>query len=67
MGTAFSVGFDPMLYNVDPRPAESETRVEAGSNTSTVNLRIVGGDEKGSLESDTVKYGSESYGTRTQK
>jgi hypothetical protein len=25
------------------------TRVEAGSNTSTVTLRVVGGDEKGSL------------------
>jgi hypothetical protein len=25
--------------------------VEAGSNTSTVTLRVVGGDEKGSLES----------------
>jgi hypothetical protein len=24
-----------------------ETRVEAGSNTSTVALRVVGGDEKG--------------------
>jgi hypothetical protein len=23
------------------------SRVEAGSNTSTVNLRVVGGDEKG--------------------
>jgi hypothetical protein len=30
---------------------------EAGSNTSTVTLRIVGGDEKGSLKSETVKYG----------
>jgi hypothetical protein len=27
--------------------------VEAGSNTSTVALRVVGGDEKGSLESET--------------
>jgi hypothetical protein len=43
------------------------TRVEAGSNTSTVTLRVVRGDEKGSLESETVKYGHESYGTRTQK
>jgi hypothetical protein len=42
-------------------------RVEAGSNTSTVTLRVVGGDEKGSLESETVKYGHESYGTRTRK
>jgi hypothetical protein len=40
--------------------------VEAGSNTSTVTLRVVGGDEKESLESETVKYGHESHGTRTQ-
>jgi hypothetical protein len=38
--------------------------VEAGSNTSTVTLRVVGGDEKGSLKSET-KYGYESKGTRT--
>jgi hypothetical protein len=31
-------------------------RVEAGSNTSTVTLRVVGGDEKGILKSETVKY-----------
>jgi hypothetical protein len=30
--------------------------VEAGSNTSTVTLRAVGDDEKGSLESETVKW-----------
>jgi hypothetical protein len=30
-------------------------RVEAGSNTSTVARRVVGGDKKGSLESETVK------------
>jgi hypothetical protein len=41
-------------------------RVEAGSNTSTVALRVVGGDGKGSLESETVKYG-ESHGTRIRK
>jgi hypothetical protein len=29
--------------------------VEAVSNTSTVTLRVVGGDEKGSLKSETVK------------
>jgi hypothetical protein len=28
----------------------SVARVEAGSNTSTVTLRVVGGDEKGSLD-----------------
>jgi hypothetical protein len=41
--------------------------MEAGSNTSTVALRVVGGDEKGSLESEKVKYGHESRGTRTRK
>jgi hypothetical protein len=41
--------------------------VEAGSNTSTVTLRVVGGDEKESLKSETVKYGYESKGTRTQE
>jgi hypothetical protein len=43
------------------------TRVEAGSNTFTVTLRVVGGDEKESLESETAKYGYESYGTGTRK
>jgi hypothetical protein len=46
---------------------KSVTRVEAGSNTATVTLRVVRGDEKGSLESETVKYGRESHGTRTRK
>jgi hypothetical protein len=49
------------------RQDRRHTRVEVGSNTTTVILRVVGGDEKGSLESETVKYGHESYGTRTQK
>jgi hypothetical protein len=40
--------------------------VEAASNTSTVSLRVVGGDEKGSLESETVKYGHEYNGTLTR-
>jgi hypothetical protein len=41
--------------------------VEAGSSTSTVTLRVVGGDEKGSLESETVKYDLEFQGTRTRE
>jgi hypothetical protein len=41
--------------------------VEAGSNTSTVTLRVVGGYEKGSLRSETVKYGRKSQGTTTEK
>jgi hypothetical protein len=40
----------PCLYN------ES---VFAGSNTSTVTVRVVEGDGKGNLESETVKYGHE--------
>jgi hypothetical protein len=49
------------------RGEEKKSRVEPGSNTSTVTLRIEGGDEKGSLESETVKYVHESYGTRTRE
>jgi hypothetical protein len=41
--------------------------VEAGSNTSTVTLRVIGGDERGSLKSETVKYGHVSQGTRTRE
>jgi hypothetical protein len=41
--------------------------VEVGSNTSTVTLRVVGGDEKISLKSETVKYGRESQDTQTQE
>jgi hypothetical protein len=44
---------------------EVDSRVEAGSNTSIVTLRVVGGDKKGSHESETVKYGRESHGTQT--
>jgi hypothetical protein len=40
---------------------------EAGSNTTTVVLRVVEGDEKRSLESETVKYGHEFHGTRTRE
>jgi hypothetical protein len=43
------------------------TRVEAGSNTSTMTLRVVGGDEKRSLKCETVKYGLKSQGTRTRE
>jgi hypothetical protein len=54
--------------NSEPRSrfVESVSCVEAGLNTSTVALRVVGGNEKGSLESETVKYVRESHGTRTR-
>jgi hypothetical protein len=48
-------------------PVSNLSRVEAGSNTSLVALRVVGGDKKGSLESETVKYGRESHGIRTRE
>jgi hypothetical protein len=37
------------------KPERKKHRVEAGSNTSTVTLRVVGGDEKGGLKCETVK------------
>jgi hypothetical protein len=53
------------LHKKPSRKERILTRVEAGLNTSTVTLRVVGGDKKGSLESETVKYGHEYYGTLT--
>jgi hypothetical protein len=49
MEIVFSVGFAPRLYTEHPRPAEDceKSHVKGGSNTSTVSLRVVGGDEKG--------------------
>jgi hypothetical protein len=35
--------------------------------TSTVALPVVGGDERGSLKYETVKYGHENKGTRTEE
>jgi hypothetical protein len=57
---------------IQRRPAaitgqSSVTRVEVGSNTSTVTLRVVDGDEKGSFKSETVKSGRECQGTRTRE
>jgi hypothetical protein len=49
------------------RHSMRESRVEAGMNTTTVTLRVVGGDEMGCLESHTVKYGRESQGTGTRE
>jgi hypothetical protein len=41
--------------------------MEARSNTSTVILRVVRGDEKRSLKYETVKYGHMSQGTLIQQ
>jgi hypothetical protein len=64
-GAVFSVLSVPMGYKKDKGDGLRHTRVEAGSNTSTVTLRVLGGDEKGSLKSETVKYGRKSQGART--
>jgi hypothetical protein len=56
-----------MQRRTDSEFETSDTRVEAGSNTSTVTLRVVGGDKKGSLKSETVKYGLEYQRTRTRE
>jgi hypothetical protein len=55
------------LYNGGLLAPVWSTRVEAGSNTSTVTLRVVGGDEKGSLKSETVKYVTSPNGIRSEK
>jgi hypothetical protein len=54
-------------FDFDLKQCVLLSRVEVWSNTSTVALRVVGGDEKGSLEDETVKYGHESHGTRTRE
>jgi hypothetical protein len=58
------VGFVLRSY-IEEQSEDGDTRVEAGTNISTVTLRVVGGDEKGSLKSEIVKYGHESQVTRT--
>jgi hypothetical protein len=52
------------LYKATCGEERGTTRVEAESNTSTVILRVVGGNEKGCLKPETVKYGHESQGDR---
>jgi hypothetical protein len=54
-------------FDSDFELRENSSRVDSGSNTSTVALRVVGGDEKGSLESERVNYGHKSHGIRTWK
>jgi hypothetical protein len=58
---------DSWLYSDKGVSNKDYPRVEAGSNTSTVTLRVVGGDEKGSLKCEAVKYGLKSQGTRTRE
>jgi hypothetical protein len=51
----FSMRSAPRLLKESVLKLEGrDSRVEAGSNTSTVALRVVGGDKKGGLKSETV-------------
>jgi hypothetical protein len=63
----FSIWSVPRLLHATDRVQFSYPRVELGSNTSTVTLRVVEGDEKGSLKSETVKCGRESQGLGPEK
>jgi hypothetical protein len=47
METVFSMWFVPKCYKHGQSSSKEEPRVEASSNTSTVALRVVGGDENG--------------------
>jgi hypothetical protein len=67
MREKFSVQSAQRLYNATLVGHQTLTRVGSGSNTSTVTLRVVGGDEKGSLKSETKKYGHGSEMTRTRE
>jgi hypothetical protein len=44
--TVFTMRFVPRLYSEGKWEKLARARVEAGSNTSTVALRVVGSDEK---------------------
>jgi hypothetical protein len=46
----------------DSDSVQKESRVEAGSNTFTVALRVVGGDKKGSLKSGNMASSSTGLG-----
>jgi hypothetical protein len=63
--TVFPVWSEPRNYLENNWRYSSVSHVEAGSNTYTVALRVVGGDEKGNLESEVVKYSRDSHGIRT--
>jgi hypothetical protein len=54
-----SLRFDPSYKGDFVREVNDYNDIPCGT------LRVVGGDEKESLESETVKYGHESHGTRT--
>jgi hypothetical protein len=66
-GTVFSTRSAPRYYKAVSEDQIMAPSVEKGSNTSTVTLRIVGGDGRENLESETVKYGHQSHETLTRE
>jgi hypothetical protein len=52
VNTGFSLRPVPRSYK---EAEKMDPRLEAGSNTSIVTLRVVGADEMGNLKSETVK------------
>jgi hypothetical protein len=67
MEAVFCMRSVPRCYDEQGKSEERAARVEAGTNASTVILLVVGGNEKGSLKSETVKYGRDSQGIRTRE
>jgi hypothetical protein len=58
----------PTLYNEDlMQLGEGDISVEAGSNTCAVTLRVIGGDGKGSLKSETVNMITSPKGVGPEK
>jgi hypothetical protein len=56
----FSMLSVPRCYKQDKSRVYLYTRVEAGSNTSTVTLRVVGGDETETLKSEAIRDSDQS-------
>jgi hypothetical protein len=59
LGNGVFCGSRPEAIKEDLRQRRIHPHVEIESNTSTVALRVVGGDEKGNFKSETVKIWSQ--------
>jgi hypothetical protein len=59
----------PNNYNqmLETEVRHKKSHVDLGPETSILALWVIGGDKRGSLKSETVKYDHKSYETQTQK
>jgi hypothetical protein len=57
----------PRGYKEDNWSKSRHTHVQAGSNTSTMTLQVLGGKKMGSIKSEIVKYGHEFQGLGPEK